>query len=68
MQSDQLPLPGIPQSFLHGNAFQEASPAFTMIEKAAWLALQELQCRHESYPDDEGTTQALQALREALNG
>ena len=39
-----------------------------MIEKAAWLALQELQCRHESYPDDEGTTQALQALREALNG
>ena len=67
MQSDQLPLPGIPQSFRHGNALQEASLALTRIEKAAWLALEELQIWHESYPDDEGTAEALQALRAALN-
>jgi hypothetical protein len=52
---------------LHGNALQEASLVFTKIEKAAWLALQELECWHESYPDDEGTAEAMQALREALN-
>jgi len=39
----------------------------TRIEKAAWLALEELQIWHESYPDDEDTAEALQALRAALN-
>jgi hypothetical protein len=68
MQSRQLPLPGIPQSLPHGNALQESTLAFTKLEKAAWLALQELQCWHESYLDDEATAQALQALREALTG
>ncbi len=52
MQSKQLPLPGIPQSFQHGNAMQEPSLVFTPIEKAAWLALGELQIWHESYPDE----------------
>ena len=67
MQSKQLPLPGISQSFRHSNTRQEASLAITRLEKAAWLALAELQIWQESYPDDEGTAEALQALREALN-
>jgi hypothetical protein len=67
MQSRQLPLPGIPQRFQYSNARQEVSLAITRSEKAAWLALEEMQIWHESYPDDEGTAEALQALREALN-
>jgi hypothetical protein len=46
---------------------QEASLVFKKIEKAAWLALQEPECWHESYLGDEGTAKAMQALREALN-
>jgi len=61
MRSTQFTLPGIPQSL------QEASLAFTKIEQAAWLALEELLSWHESYPNDECTAEAVKALREALN-
>ena len=68
MQSKQLQLhlPGI-LGIQHANALQDAGLAFASFEEAAWIALEKLQSWHESYPDDAGTAEAVQALRKALS-
>lgn len=68
MENKPESAPAVPRFFQYGNALQEASLAFMRIEKAAWLALDELQCWQESYPEDAGTAKAVAVLRAALSG